>query len=161
MLWRGSPNAELLRHHYNRNTSRSYWSVTLPGLRITVKFQYAFFSTPSHTYTHRLFCSVSLFLLLPFFFVLFVWKNIEWRFECALPWEWHLIEGSVALLEEMYHCGDGLWDSPPSCLKTVCFCHVCLPAAVMFGWTSEPVNQPQLNVVLYRSCLGHCVFSQQ
>jgi hypothetical protein len=36
-----------------------------------------------------------------------------------------------------------------------------LPIVMIMGWTSEPVSQPQLNVVPYKSCLGHGVSSQQ
>jgi hypothetical protein len=36
-----------------------------------------------------------------------------------------------------------------------------LPAMMIMDWTSEPVSQPPLNVVLYKSCLGHGVSSQQ
>ena len=36
-----------------------------------------------------------------------------------------------------------------------------LPTMMITDWTSEPVSQPQLNVVLYKSCFGHSVSSQQ
>ena len=44
--------------------------------------------------------------------------------------------------------------------------HACLdtarlPAMMMMGQTFEPVSQAQLNVVFYKSCLGHGVSSQQ
>jgi len=88
-----------------------------------------------------------------------------------------LLEG-VALLEEVYHCRVRLRDPPPSC--PVCSwlpsdenvelsvlpapylpecCHV--PALMIIDLISEPVSQPQLNVVIYNTCLGHGVCSQQ
>ena len=36
-----------------------------------------------------------------------------------------------------------------------------LPTTMMMDWTSEPVSQTQLNDVLYKSCLGLGVSSQQ
>lgn len=47
--------------------------------------------------------------------------------------------------------------SAPSgpCLTTI------LPAIIIMDWTSEPVSQPQVNVVLCKSCHGYGVSSQQ
>jgi len=75
---------------------------------------------------------------------------------------------------------DGLGDPPPSCLRMPSLflasfrwkcrtlsssapflpacCHA--PTLMIMDWTSEPVNQPQLNVI-YKTCLGHGVCSQQ
>jgi hypothetical protein len=44
--------------------------------------------------------------------------------------------------------------------------HVCLhtaklPAMMIMDWTSETVSQPQLNIVPYKSYLGHGVSSKQ
>jgi hypothetical protein len=44
--------------------------------------------------------------------------------------------------------------------------HICLPvvmppAMMVMDWTSETVSQPEVNVVLYKSCLGHGVSSWQ
>jgi hypothetical protein len=36
-----------------------------------------------------------------------------------------------------------------------------LPTMMTMDWTSEAVSQPQFNVVLYKSCLGHGVSSFQ
>ena len=58
----------------------------------------------------------------------------------------------MALLEEMYQCWDVLRESSPRCLqnkKNFQFlqCHSCPDAAMMImDQTSEPINQPQLNV---------------
>jgi hypothetical protein len=43
--------------------------------------------------------------------------------------------------------------------------HICLdgamlPAMMIMDQSSKPVRQPQLNLVPYKSCLGHGVFSQ-
>jgi hypothetical protein len=35
-----------------------------------------------------------------------------------------------------------------------------LPGLMIVDLTSKPVSQPQLNVCLYKSCLGHGVFLQ-
>jgi hypothetical protein len=103
---------------------------------------------------------------------------VQW-FEYAGPWEMALL-GGVALLEEVWNYGRGLWDPPPSCLKTVFSClplkqgvelsappvpclpgHSHAPALIIMDITSEPVSQLQLIVVLYKSCFGHGVSSQQ
>jgi hypothetical protein len=44
--------------------------------------------------------------------------------------------------------------------------HACLdaamlPALVIMDRTALPVSQIQLNIVFYKSCLGHCVSSQK
>jgi len=36
-----------------------------------------------------------------------------------------------------------------------------VPALMIMDWTSDPVSQPQLNVVLYKTYIGHGVCSQQ
>ena len=36
-----------------------------------------------------------------------------------------------------------------------------LPVMMIMDWTSETVSQPQWNVCLYKSCLGHGLSSQQ
>ena len=88
--------------------------------------------------------------------------------------------GGVALLEEVCHCGCKLWDPPPSCLKIAfswvpldqdvecsvpspapCLpgcCHA--PAMMIIDWSSEPVSQPQLHIVLISVALDLCLGSQ-
>lgn len=39
-------------------------------------------------------------------------------------------------------------------------CHASSTVVIMH-WTSEPVSHPQWNVVIYKSCLSHCVSLQQ
>jgi hypothetical protein len=85
----------------------------------------------------------------------------------------NLVEGGVALLEEVCHFGGGLWNPSPTCLKSRCRLlkrllqeHICLgavmlPTLMIMDWTSEPVSRPQLNVCLYKSCLSHGISSQQ
>ena len=96
-------------------------------------------------------------------------------------WSGHGLVGvGLALLEEVHHIGGGLGDPPPSCLKIV-FSGLpldqdvalspppvpCLPGCCHASHhddnelPSEPVSQPQLNVVLYKSCFGNGVSSQQ
>ena len=43
----------------------------------------------------------------------------------------------------------------------VCLHAVMLPTMIIMDQTSETVNQPQLNISLYKCCLGHDVFSWQ
>ena len=98
------------------------------------------------------------------------------------PWEVALL-ACVALLEEVWHCEGELLRShaqvPPSVEHSiscsqwikmknsrllqhqVCLHTAMLPAMTIMDWTSEPVNQPQLNVDLYKTCLDHSVSSQQ
>jgi hypothetical protein len=78
----------------------------------------------------------------------------------------------AALLKEVCHCGGRLWDPPPGCLRTFCPClplnedvelsappapglpGCCwAPVLMIMDWTSEPVSQPQVNVVLTRVAL--------
>jgi hypothetical protein len=87
--------------------------------------------------------------------------------------------GGMALLDEVYHHGSRLWDLPPSCLRSQSssclpleqdvelsalpvpwlprYCHP--PALIIMDWNSEPVSQPQLNAVPYKSCQGQDVFT--
>ena len=51
--------------------------------------------------------------------------------------------------------------TPPRLQHHVCLGTAMLPAMMIMDWTSETVSQPQLNVVLYKSCLGYGVSSQQ
>jgi hypothetical protein len=46
-------------------------------------------------------------------------------------------------------------------LHQVCLDIAMLPAIMIMDWTFQTVSQPQLNVVLYKSCLGHGVSSQK
>jgi hypothetical protein len=76
-----------------------------------------------------------------------------------------LIRIGVALLEKMCHCWGGLWVTMlklhPGQKSQSLPGHCHAPTLVIMDWTSEPVSQPRLNVVLYKSCLGHGVCSQQ
>ena len=90
--------------------------------------------------------------------------------------------GGVALLEEVHHCGG--WGtlrhssySPEDAesssslqikmLNSQLLQHhayldaAMLPSTMIMDGTSETVSQPQLNVVLYKSYLGHGVCIQQ
>jgi hypothetical protein len=89
-----------------------------------------------------------------------------------------LVEVSMALLEEV--CVTVWVEFPPSCLEASLLlsafglrcrifsssgptssrhCHA--TAMMIMDWISEPVSPLQLNVVLYKSCLGHGVCSQR
>jgi len=100
-------------------------------------------------------------------------KAREWNVKvCICLAQGVALFGGVALLEWVCHCGCRLWDPPPSCLEarillaaadedvdlsappTPCLprgCHV--PTLMIMDWTSEPVSQPQSNVVLIRLAL--------
>ena len=91
--------------------------------------------------------------------------------------------GNVALLEEGHYDSVGGFDVsyifssgqcgivPFCCLwikmensQLLIQCHACLDAAMLpivmiMDGTSETVSQSQLHVVLYKSCLGHGVFT--
>ena len=80
---------------------------------------------------------------------------------------------NVALLKEVCHYGGRLWNPPSRCLSLqsssvylwnkmensqllqhhACLYAAMLPAIMIMVWTSEPVGQPQLNVVLIRVAL--------
>jgi hypothetical protein len=82
------------------------------------------------------------------------------------------LAGVGVVLKDMYHCGGGLLDLSPNQVGASLLLFVfrtrgslpgcCHPSVmIIMDWTSEPVSQPQLNVVLYKSCLGHGICSQQ
>jgi hypothetical protein len=84
-----------------------------------------------------------------------------------------LAKVGMALLEEVCHCG--WWALRPSSKPRGCqssvylqnkmenshvlLCHSCLDAAMLPS--SEPVNQPQLNVFLHKNFLDHGVSLEQ
>jgi hypothetical protein len=84
--------------------------------------------------------------------------------------------GGVALLELVCHCGRGLWDPHPNSLEVsiqlAAFRWRCRPLSYSCtrpAWMlpcsqlddNGPVRQPQWNVVLYKTWLGHGVCSQK
>jgi hypothetical protein len=90
-----------------------------------------------------------------------------------------LVRVGMALLKKVYHCRGGLRDPPLSCLEESSlletfnqdiefsaspapflpgYCHIPI---LMIMDTSEPVSQPQLNIVLYKHYLGHGVCTYQ
>jgi hypothetical protein len=95
-------------------------------------------------------------------------------------WRYGLVGIGVTWLEWVCHCGCGYkililvawmsvlhWQpldedielSAPPALCLPGYCHA--PTLMIMDWTSEPVSHPQLNVVFYKTCLGHGVCSQQ
>lgn len=113
----------------------------------------------------------------------FLWRKL-WCSEQVWPPQTHMSEclahrkailGGVAFLEEVHSCGGGLLRSPmPSyaqCGTVSCCLQIEMEtlsspsrttsACTGFSlwWkqtkTSEPVSQLQLNVFLYKGCLGH------
>jgi hypothetical protein len=97
-------------------------------------------------------------------------------------WRCGLVRIGLALLEEVCHCGCGLYDplprclhrqqSSPSCLWTrgrtsapplPCLPRQCCHASAIriMDWTSDSVSKPKLNIVLYKSCCGHGVHSNE
>jgi hypothetical protein len=110
----------------------------------------------------------------------FEWFKEENVWHCVVVWirldQGVALSGGVALSEEVCHCGGRLWElllttwksvfclpseqavefaAPPApCLPGSCHA----PALMMRDWNSEHVSQPQLNVVLYKSRLGHGLF---
>jgi hypothetical protein len=102
------------------------------------------------------------------------WNEVVW---ICLAQGMTLLEG-VALLEEVCYCGSGLLDPPPRCLEAslllFAFRIRCRPLSSSsaipawmpacfspWWWWTEPLNQPQLKVVLYKSCLAHGVSLEQ
>jgi hypothetical protein len=76
-------------------------------------------------------------------------------------WGWSLRPSSLPVRQSSSVC---LWTKIQN--SQFLQCHACLNAAILpimltVDWNSEPVSQPQLNVVLYKNCLGHGVSSGQ
>jgi hypothetical protein len=96
--------------------------------------------------------------------------QLLWWFEYASPREWHYLEVWPCWRKGVTVCVCGLWELPPCCLGMLVFscllweqdvvlstpavpcllgcCHS--PALKIMDWTSEPVSQPQLNVVFIK-----------
>lgn len=95
-----------------------------------------------------------------------------------------LVEGGVALMEEVCHCGEGLWgllcsssaqhgiavssllpmdqDVKLSTPSAPCLVHDAMfPINMITDWTYETVSHSQVNGLPYNSCLGHGVSSEQ
>jgi hypothetical protein len=75
-----------------------------------------------------------------------------WKFEYGWPGsgtirKWGLGRVGMALLEEVCHCGGGLWDSPPSHMGENLSC---LPSE------QDVESQHPLALCLHRYCQGSC-----
>lgn len=75
-----------------------------------------------------------------------------WAFETLLPASF--LEASL-LFDITTRC------RTLSCFSSTVSAWMMHASRMIKDWTAEPVAQPQLNVVSYKSCLCHGIFSQQ
>jgi hypothetical protein len=112
------------------------------------------------------------------FFLIIKHSKSRWHISCDDECDWNILSPvsasirrcglvgvGVALLDKLFHCRGGIWDSLPSCLEKSLpmesfrsRCRIISSSSTMsalkiMDWASEPVSQPQLKVVSYKSYL--------
>ena len=97
----------------------------------------------------------------------YVWPR-EWHYQVVWPcWRWVIVGVDfktlmLAAWKPVISCLHSEQNLDLSAPPTPCLPELChAPSLMTMDKTSGPVSQPQLNAVLYKSCLGHGISSQQ